>query len=44
MADALHAILDWLPGLRLDPSAEPPGFPGHFTRSYRPLNVLFDAA
>ncbi|GGC27010.1 cytochrome P450 hydroxylase [Paraburkholderia caffeinilytica] len=38
---ALNALLDRLPDLRLDPAAEPPRFQGMFTRSFRPLNVVF---
>lgn len=38
----LTAIMDRLPNLRLDPSAEPPVFSGGYMRSYKPLNVLWD--
>lgn len=40
--DVVDAVLNRLDNLRLDPDAPPPEFPGHFNRSYRPLNVLFD--
>ena len=40
--EAVAAILDRLPNLRLDPDAEKPHFSGLFVRSWRPLNVLFD--
>lgn len=39
---AIELVLDRLPGLRLDPSAERPRFMGFFTRSFRPLHVLFE--
>jgi cytochrome P450 len=44
MEDALNILLDRLPNLRLDPNAETPRFRFHYTRSFRPLNVLFDPA
>lgn len=43
MRDTLDAVLDRLPNVRLDPSAEPPHFASLFMRSWRPLHVLFDA-
>jgi cytochrome P450 len=42
MRTGLAALIRELPGLRLDPDAEPPRFTGFFTRSYRPLNVIFN--
>ena len=41
MRVGLEALLDRLPDLRLDPSQPPPRYLGLFTRSFRPLNVLF---
>nr|WP_083434261.1 cytochrome P450 [Sphingomonas sp. Y57] len=41
--EAVGAILDNLPDLKLDPTAPPPHFGGHFVRSWRPLNVTFAA-
>ncbi|MHC8380513.1 cytochrome P450 [Pseudomonas sp. LB3P14] len=38
---ALNQVLDRLPELRLDPAAPPPRFCGLFTRSFKPLQVLF---
>lgn len=43
MADAISALLDRTRNLRLDPDAPPPEFKSHYIRSFRPLNVLFDA-
>lgn len=37
-----EALLDRLENVRLDPDAAQPRFMGAFTRSWRPLNVLFD--
>ena len=37
-----EAFLDRLKNVRLDPEAPPPRFMGGFTRSWRPLNILFD--
>jgi cytochrome P450 len=42
MEDAITVLLDRLPNLRLDPDAEKPRFAFHYTRSFRPLHVLFD--
>ncbi len=39
-----EALLDRLQNVRLDPDAAQPAFMGAFTRSWRPLNVLFDSA
>lgn len=41
MRVALNQVLDRLSNLRLDPEAAPPQFSGMFTRSFKPLNVLF---
>lgn len=41
MRVALEALLDRLPDLKLDPHAAPPRFLGLFTRSFRPLHVVF---
>lgn len=43
MRDALAAVLDHLPNVRLDPDAEPPRFKSLFMRSWRPINVTFDS-
>ena len=43
MRDTLDAVLDRLPNVRLDPTAEQPGFKSLFMRSWRPLHVRFDA-
>lgn len=43
MHDVLNAVLDRLPNLRPNPAAAPPRYASQFMRSYRPLNVLFDA-
>jgi len=42
MRDAVSAVLDNLPDVRLDPSAAPPMFKSLFMRSWRPLNVVFE--
>jgi cytochrome P450 len=42
MRIALDSLMQRLRGLRLDPGAEQPAFSGIFTRSFRPLHVLFD--
>jgi cytochrome P450 len=42
--EAVAALVERLPGLRLDPDAEPPSFHGFLMRSYRPLHVLFEPA
>lgn len=39
-----EALLDRLENVRLDPDAPQPRFMGAFTRSWRPLNVVFDRA
>ncbi len=40
--EAILALLA-LPGLRLDPGADPPRYMGFVSRTYRPVHVLFDA-
>ena len=40
--ETVRAALERLPGLRLDPAGEPPGFLGFVMRSYAPLHVRFD--
>ena len=42
--EVVAAVLERLPGLRLDPDAEPPRLGGFLLRSYRPLHVLFERA
>ncbi|SCW70181.1 Cytochrome P450 [Sphingobium faniae] len=42
MYDAIDLLLDNVTNLRLDPDAPPPSFHDHYTRSFRPLHVLFD--
>jgi cytochrome P450 len=42
MRDALNGVLDRLPNVRPDSTAEPPRFANLFMRSYRPLHVRFD--
>ena len=44
MVDAIGMLLDRVTNLRLDPDAPQPVFRFHYTRSFRPLHVLFDAA
>ena len=44
MIDAIDMLLERVKNLRLDPAAPPPTFRFHYTRSFRPLHVLFDAA
>ena len=44
MIDAVDMLLDRVKNLRLDPAAPPPTFRFHYTRSFRPLHVLFDPA
>ncbi len=39
--EAVRIVLTRLPSIRLDPDAPPPAFGGFFTRSWRPLNVVF---
>lgn len=41
MRIVLEQLLQQLPDVRLDPRSEPPVFKGFFTRSYRPLNVVW---
>ncbi len=43
MTEALKAVLERLPNVRLDDTAERPSFQGLFMRSWRPLNVVFDS-
>ena len=43
MMEALRMVLAEMPNVRLDPNAQKPQFDGLFLRSWRPLNVLFDA-
>ena len=40
----LSAVLERLPGLRVDPDAEPPRYAGSMSRRWMPLNVLFETA
>lgn len=42
LREAIIAMLDRLPNVRLDPHATPPRFANIYTRSFRPLHVLFD--
>jgi cytochrome P450 len=42
--EGLRALIDHLPGLRLDPASPPPIYTGFVQRTSRPLNVLFDTA
>ena len=42
MVEGLGMLLDRVNNLRLDPDAEKPVFRFHYTRSFRPLHVLFD--
>jgi cytochrome P450 len=42
MHGALNAVLDRLPNVRPNLSAEAPRYASQFMRSFRPLNVLFD--
>jgi cytochrome P450 len=42
MHDSIQILLDRLPNLRFDPTAEPPRFRSLFMRSWQPLHVLFD--
>lgn len=39
--EAVNSVLE-LPNVRLDPDADPPGYPGFHIRSFRPLHVVFD--
>lgn len=41
--EGVRAVVEQLPGLRLDEEAPPPQFRGFILRSYRPLHVVFDA-
>jgi hypothetical protein len=43
MHEALNAVLDRLPNVRPNLAAAPPRYASQFMRSFRPLNVLFDA-
>jgi cytochrome P450 len=43
MHQALNAVLDRLPNVRPNLAAEQPRYASQFMRSFRPLNVLFDA-
>jgi cytochrome P450 len=43
MRDALNGVLDRLPNVRPDPTAEQPRYANLFMRSFRPLHVRFDA-
>jgi len=43
MQELTRVIVDRLGDMRLDPDAEPPGFPGLVLRRFTPLNVLFTA-
>lgn len=43
MREIVSAVMDRLPGVRLDPAAEPPQFKGFYIRSMQPLNVLWDS-
>lgn len=38
----MTAVLNELPGLRLNPDAPPPRYEGLIVRCYKPLNVLFE--
>jgi cytochrome P450 len=42
MIDMVELLLDCTRNLRLDPDASLPSFRFHYTRSFRPLHVLFD--
>lgn len=42
MRETIKLVLVRLPGVRLDLTAEQPRFDGFYTRSWRPLNVVFD--
>jgi cytochrome P450 len=42
MTAGINALLDRLPGLRLDPDAEPPSFVGMYERGATAIPVLFD--
>jgi len=44
MIDGIGMLLDRVKNLRLDPAAPQPAFRFHYTRSFRPLHVLFDPA
>jgi cytochrome P450 len=41
--EAIHALLERVQSLALDPDADPPRFLGHMPRSHRPLNSLLTA-
>jgi cytochrome P450 len=42
MAEALNALLDRLPGLRLDPDYPPPEISGFMLRGPEAIHVRFD--
>ncbi len=42
MTVGINALLDRLPGLRLDPAAEPPRLVGMYERGATAIPVLFD--
>jgi cytochrome P450 len=42
MFDAVSAVLDRLPGVRLDPQEQAPRFTSLFMRSFKPLHIRFD--
>jgi hypothetical protein len=41
MVTGINALLDRLPGLRLDPEAEPPRFVGFYERGATAIPVVF---
>jgi cytochrome P450 len=43
ISDSINAVLDQLPGVRLDDDREPPKFTGLFMRSFKPLHVRFNS-
>jgi cytochrome P450 len=44
LREAIIAVLDRLPNVKLDPTMPAPKFANFYTRSMRPLHVTFDAA
>jgi cytochrome P450 len=44
LRELINAFLDRLPNVKLDPKAPTPAFANIYTRSYRPLHVVFDTA
>jgi len=44
LGEILHAMVERLHDLRLDPDADPPVYHGGFHRGWAPLHVLFDPA